>query len=122
MQRKAKEAAPSKEEKEYQDLIKEAEIDGGLSPPSQRMTSFTLNCPTYLWASSFTLNRISQTSNTTDAVAGQMITSPFLIRLTKRDKKVFMYTVQSTDFVDPDDPIAILFERNFREPILRSLM
>lgn len=118
---KAKENAPSKEEKNYQDLIKEAEVDSGLVTTILKEDKLYFELPDSIFGKPLLIsNRISQTSNTLEAVAGQMVTDPFMVRLQKKDKKVFMYTVQNTDYVDENDPIAVSFARNFREPILRS--
>lgn len=112
---KAKENAPSKEEKKYQDLIKDAEVDSGLVTTILKEYKLYFELPDSIFGKPLLIsNRISQTSNTLEAVAGQMVTDPFMVRLQKKDKKVFMYTVQNTDYVDENDPIAVSFARNFR--------
>jgi len=70
---------------------------------------------TYLLA-----NRVASTSNTRDFVAGQMITSPMLIRFSKDNQNVYMHLVQSSNFVDMNDPIAPSFARNFSDPVFKG--
>lgn len=70
---------------------------------------------TYLLA-----NRVAATSNTQDYVAGQMATQPLIIRFSHDEQKVYMHEVQDGNVVDPDDPIAAAFEKNFRDPVLKG--
>lgn len=65
-------------------------------------------------------NRIAETSNTQDFVAGQMVTRPLLIRFSKDDQKVYMHLVQYSNIVDPNDPIAPSFRKNFTDPVLKG--
>ena len=70
---------------------------------------------TYLLA-----NRIAETSNTQDYVAGQMATTPLMIRFSKDDQKVYMHLVQSSNIVDRNDPILPAFDKNFADPVLKG--
>lgn len=118
---KAKGKAPSKEEQKYLDLVKEAEVDSGLVITILKDDKLYFEIPDSLFGKALLItNRISQTSNTTEAVAGQMVSSPFMIKFSKRDKTVFMHTIDETNHVDNTDPIAASFHRNFKDPILRS--
>lgn len=65
-------------------------------------------------------NRVAATSNTREYVAGQMATTPLLIRWSKDERNVYMHQIQSADIVDPDDPIRPSFERNFADPVLKG--
>lgn len=106
---------------EYADLIREAELDSGLVVTILKKGQLYFEIADSVMGKPLLLsNRISQTSNTEDAVAGQMVTEPIIIRLAKHEKKVLVHSVQTENFVDPDDPIAPSFARNFREPILTS--
>lgn len=70
---------------------------------------------TYLLA-----NRVAATSNTQDFVAGQMATQPLMIRFSHDEQKVYMHEVQQHNTVNPSDPIAAAFEKNFRDPVLKG--
>src|SRR3712207_9290480 len=65
-------------------------------------------------------NRVARTSNTHDYVAGQMVSSPMLVRFATDSIKVYMYKVQNTAVVSPTDPIAASFKSNFSDPILKA--
>jgi hypothetical protein len=49
-------------------------------------------------------NRIAATSNTRDFVAGQMATTPLLIKFSKDERKVYIHEIQSDELVSDDDP------------------
>lgn len=65
-------------------------------------------------------NRIASTSNTNDFVAGQMATTPMLIRFSKDARSVYMHQMSGENVVDPKDPIASSFDKNFLDPILKG--
>lgn len=65
-------------------------------------------------------NRVAATSNTRDYVAGEMATTPLLIRLSKDERNVYIHQMQSADYVAGTDPIRSSFERNFYDPILKG--
>lgn len=65
-------------------------------------------------------NRIASTSNTRDYVAGQMVNSPMVIKLSKDKRSVYMHLVQTNNIVNPNDPISASFDRNFMDPILKG--
>lgn len=117
---KRKDEKPSLNSK-YEDLIKEAQVDSGLIVTILNKENLYFELPDSIFGKPLLLsNRISRTSNSKEAVAGQMVTNPFMIKLSKREDRVYMHTVQTEYFVDPHDPIAPSFARNFEEPILTS--
>ena len=65
-------------------------------------------------------NRVAATSNTREYVAGQMATTPMLIRFSKDERNVYMHQVQSGDVVAQDDPIRASFDKNFCDPVLKG--
>lgn len=65
-------------------------------------------------------NRVAQTSDTHDYVAGQAINGPFLITLTKDEQKVYMNEVQDNNVVNTNDPIAASFSKNFLNPVFKG--
>lgn len=65
------------------------------------------------------VNRVNSLSQTNDWVAGQVVSSR-LIRFTRNDNNVFIQLPQSSNVVDPSDPIAASFDLNFAEPVLKS--
>lgn len=65
------------------------------------------------------VNRVNSLSQTTDWVAGQVVSSR-LIKFIRDDNKLYMHLPQSTSVVPEDDPIRASFDINFAEPILKS--
>lgn len=65
------------------------------------------------------VNRVNSLSQTNDWVAGQVVSSR-LIRFTHDDNNVYLTLPQSTNVVDPADPIAASYDLNFAEPVLKS--
>lgn len=113
--------APDEKARKYQDLVEEAEIDSGLVVVIKKKDNLYFELSDSIWNKPLLIsNRISRTSNTADAVAGQMVSEPFMVRLKKQGDKVYMYSVETLNFVDEDDPIAPSYKRNFEEPILTS--
>lgn len=127
--RKAKEDAeknkaknPSKDEKAFNDLIEEAVLDTGLVVTIHKNDKLYFQIPDSLYGKPLLIsNRISRTSDTSEVVAGQMFTEPIMVRLAKQGKdKVFMYLIQTEEFVDENDPIAPSFLKNFQEPVMAT--
>lgn len=118
---KADKKKPDEEAEKYQKLIKEAQVDSGLVVVIQKKDKLYFEIADSLYNKPLLLsNRISRTSNTREAVAGQMITDPFMIKIKRHNKRIYFHTVQTTSFVDEGDPITPSFARNFQEPILTS--
>lgn len=65
-------------------------------------------------------NRVAETSNTQDYVAGQMATNPIMFRITKDDSKVYFHEVQTSNTVNSNDPIKASFDKNFADPVLKG--
>lgn len=65
-------------------------------------------------------NRMNKTSNTHDYVAGQMITNPMMLRLSKDNQNVYLHKVQHNDYVKPGDAIASSYKKNFIDPVLKG--
>lgn len=65
-------------------------------------------------------NRVTSISNTQDYVAGQMATSPLMIRFSRDEKNVYMHKVQHMNIVDEKDAIAASFSKNFTDPVLKG--
>ena len=65
-------------------------------------------------------NRMASTSDTQDFVAGQMINTPMLIEFTKDERNVYINLIQNNSVVDPNDPIAAAFKKNFANPRLKG--
>lgn len=72
-------------------------------------------CKTYILA-----NRIAATSNTKDFVAGQMATTPLLIKFTKDERKVYLHEIQSDELVSENDPIKSSYDKNFYDPVIKG--
>ncbi len=65
-------------------------------------------------------NRIASTSDTQDYVAGQMATTPLLIRFTKDERNVYMHQIQTMSVSDKNDPVTSSMRKNFADPILKG--
>lgn len=65
-------------------------------------------------------NRMAATSNTQDFVAGQMITTPLMLRMSKDTQNVYLHLAQFRSTVKENDPITSAFERNFSDPVLKG--
>ena len=111
-----------KAKKTYEELIKGAKTTNGML-----ITHFTPNDKLYFELNSsiedrvFLLsNRVSSTSDTRDLVAGQMVLDPFMVRFVVDSNRVVMHRVLSGSDVDKNDVIKISFERNFKDPILKT--
>ncbi|HIY49457.1 MAG TPA: zinc-dependent metalloprotease [Candidatus Barnesiella excrementavium] len=109
-------------ESKYDKLIKGAKTQKGM---------FTLHLTTdnklLVEVPDSLMNRIfllsSRVATTTDPklfVAGEMTTDPFMIRFSKNKQSLFMHLVQSDNIIDPKDPIAASFDRNFGDPIIKA--
>lgn len=77
--------------------------------------------PDSVFSKSYILaNRIAATSNTRDFVAGQMATTPLLIKFTKDEQKVYMHEIQSDEIVPENDPIKFSYDKNFYDPVIKG--
>ncbi|MDO4692239.1 MAG: zinc-dependent metalloprotease [Porphyromonadaceae bacterium] len=65
-------------------------------------------------------NRVAETSNTRDYVAGQMIDRPIAIRFSRDENNIYIHEVQTSSLVGDQDPIRPAFERNFADPIIKG--
>ncbi|MGL4293474.1 MAG: DUF5117 domain-containing protein, partial [Bacteroidales bacterium] len=65
-------------------------------------------------------NRMASTSNNLDFVAGQMINSPMMMRLSKDGQNVYLHLVQYQNVVRDNDPMTSAFNRNFTDPVLKG--
>lgn len=64
-------------------------------------------------------NRVSDTSNPKDYVAGQMVKS-LMFRLSHDEKNVYMHLVKSVNLVEDGDPVLQALDRNSTEPVLKG--
>lgn len=65
-------------------------------------------------------NRIAATSDTRMGVAGEMVTTPTMIRFSRNEQTLFLHEAQTTDKVKPGDAITPSFDKNFTDPIVAS--
>lgn len=108
--------------KKYNDILKESTTKKGLLT-----THFTKKNKLYLEISEsdfshtyLLANRIASTSNTTDFVAGQMVTNPLVVRFSRDSVNVYLHKVQIGSEVEPGASIMASFERNFLDPVLKG--
>lgn len=108
---------------DYKKVTKGAKLTKGLFTViwNSKDGKLYFEIPDDMFGETFMLsNRVEQTSNTEDFVAGQMVTTPFLIRFTKNEHTVFMHKVQSLNTVKEGDPIEPSFNNNFFDPVLKG--
>ena len=107
----------------YKKAIKDAKTNKGLfiTHFNTKENKLYFEMPDSVFTHTYLLsNRIAGTSDTQDYVAGQMVTRPMLIRFSKDEQKVYMHLMQYSNVVDPNDPIAPSFEKNFADPVLKG--
>ncbi len=108
---------------DYKKVTKDAVIKQGLFTTflSKKENNLYFEIPDSAFSHTYLLtNRIAETSNTHDYVAGQMATNPLMIRFSKDGQKVYMHLVQSSNMVDQNDPITSAFNKNFADPVLKG--
>ncbi len=76
--------------------------------------------PRNLRASYLLANRISEISQNSNFVAGQMLNDPFMIRFSADTSNVYLHKVNHWERVAPNDPIEKSFRRNVQDPITRT--
>lgn len=76
--------------------------------------------PRNLKASCLLANRISEISQNSNFVAGQMLNDPFMIRFSADTSNVYLHKVNHWERVAPNDPIEKSFRRNVQDPITRT--
>ena len=113
--------ALSDDEKKYRDLIKEAKADSGLFITYMKKEKLYFEVPDSLLSKPLLIsNRVSRTTNSSSIVAGQMVTDPILVKLTKRGEKILVHLIQTNAYVDEGDPITPSFDKNFGDPIMTT--
>ena len=119
---KTEQTAPAKKKDKFADAIQKATPhDGGfkawVTPKNELLLEIT---PKNLENLYLLANRVSETSNSSNFTAGEMLGDPFMFCLSADTSNVYMHTVQTYDKVKEDDPIATSFKRNFNNPILKT--
>lgn len=119
---KSMSASSSEKQVEYGKITKDAKTTTGMFT-----THFTNDGKLYFEMSEEAFrrtyilsNRIANTSNSQDFVAGQMVNDPMMIRFTKDSQRVYLHLIQSDDIVNATDPIKASYDKNFVDPILKG--
>ena len=112
----------AKDSAEFYKKLKDTKVSKGLfNAYLDKKGKLYLEIPDSLLKHTYLLaNRVNSLSQTTDWVAGQMVSSD-LIRLSRDDNNLYIHIPQSTNVVPVGDPIEPSFERNLTDPILKSL-
>ncbi|MCM1108933.1 MAG: zinc-dependent metalloprotease [Clostridium sp.] len=108
---------------DYRKIAKDAIISKGLFTTllGKKTGSLHFELPDSAFAHTYLLaNRVAGTSNPQDYVAGQMATSPIMLRFSKDEQRVYIHVVQYRNYVEPDDPITPAFRKNFADPVLKG--
>ena len=110
------------QESKYDKLIKGAKTQKGMF--TLHLTTdnkLLVEVPDSLMSRTFLLSsRVATTTDPKLFVAGEMTTDPFMIRFSKNEQSLFMHLVQHANIIDPKDPIAASFDRNFGDPIVKA--
>ena len=119
---KTEQTAPAKKKDKLADAIQKATPHDGVfkawvTPKNELLLEIT---PKNLENLYLLANRVSETSNSSNFTAGEMLGDPFMFCLSADTSNVYMHTVQTYDKVKEDDPIATSFKRNFNNPILKT--
>lgn len=121
-----KETAESKEEKkdttDFGKNFSEAEVFHGLMDIYLKKDGkLFLAIPDSVYGTDLMIvSRVNGISHTTDLVAGEMNVNPFVVRFSKDPYNVYMHLVQDRAQIDPEDPIAESYNRNFIDPIVKG--
>lgn len=108
---------------DYKKIIKDSKVSKGLFNLIYKGKEGKLyfEIPDSAFSRQYILaNRIASTSDTQDYVAGQMVTTPMLIQLTKDERNVYFNLVQSNSVVDGEDAIEASYNKNFMNPRLKG--
>ena len=119
---KTEQTAPAKKKDKFADAIQKATPHDGVfkawvTHKNELLLEIT---PKNLENLYLLANRVSETSNSSNFTAGEMLGDPFMFCLSADTSNVYMHTVQTYDKVKEDDPIATSFKRNFNNPILKT--
>ncbi|WP_294178775.1 zinc-dependent metalloprotease [uncultured Coprobacter sp.] len=119
---KTEQTAPAKKKDKFADAIQKATPHDGVfkawvTPKNELLLEIT---PKNLDNLYLLANRVSETSNSSNFTAGEMLGDPFMFCLSADTSNVYMHTVQTYDKVKEDDAIATSFKRNFNNPILKT--
>lgn len=111
-----------KKEDKFDKAIKDAQSGRGLfdyylTKNGELLLAIT---PRNLRSSYLLANRVSQISQNSHFVAGQMLGDPFMIRFSADTSNVYLHKVNHWERVAADDPIRKSFVRNVQDPITRT--
>ncbi|WP_321307835.1 zinc-dependent metalloprotease [Marinifilum fragile] len=100
--------------KKYQTLVSKAEIsDSGFISIHLNDNNLWLEIPDSIMGRDLLIgSRVEEISSTKNAVAGQMMHNPMLVRFSQDDKSVYLHVIDTEKVMDAKDPISISFDRN----------
>ena len=106
----------------YKEAIKDARVYDGLikaymTPKDELLFEITPENLDHLY---LLTNRITETSDDAAFAAGELIGNPIMFRMSADTSYVHFYTVNTFRKVREGDPITPAFEKNNREPIIKS--
>ena len=108
---------------DYKKILRNATVKKGLFTTiyNSKEGKLYFEIPDSVFTQTFILsNRVAETSNTQDYVAGQMATTPFMFRMSKDDQRVYFHTVQNRNIIDSEDPMKPALDKNFADPIFKG--
>ncbi len=108
--------------KKYQSLIKKADISShGFIGVYVQDGDLRLEIPDDIMGRDLLIgSRVEEVSSSKNAVAGQMMHNPMMVRFSHDDKNVFLHLVEPEIKVDKNDPISISFKRNNMQTVMQA--
>ncbi|MBI9059884.1 MAG: zinc-dependent metalloprotease [Labilibaculum sp.] len=108
--------------KKYHALVNKAEIsDSGFISIHKSDTKLWLEIPDSIMGRDLLIgSRVEEISSTRNAVAGQMMHNPMMVRFSHDDQTVFMHLMDNSVAVDKNDSINISFKLNNKQTVLHT--
>ena len=108
--------------KKYQSLLKKAHVtDNGFITVHMNDDKLWLEIPDSIMGRDLLIgSRVEEISSTRNAVAGQMMHNPIMVRFSQDSKAVYLHLMDSENQMDDNDPISISFDRNNMQTVMHA--
>jgi len=108
--------------KKYQGLVNKADIsDKGFISIHMNDDKLWLEIPDSIMGRDLLIgSRVEEISSTRNAVAGQMMHNPMMVKFSQDKKAVYLHAIDAKNQMDENDPISISFDRNNMQTILHA--
>ncbi|MCY1636446.1 zinc-dependent metalloprotease [Marinifilum sp. D737] len=108
--------------KKYQSLVSKADTsDDGFISVHMNHNKLWLEIPDSIMGRDLLIgSRVEEISSTRNAVAGQMMHNPMMVRFSQDEKSVYLHAMDTKNQMDENDPISISFNRNSMQTIMHA--